>query len=829
MTASSAHSRAVPRAAVLISTVLLGLATVWGAPRVGVAAARWANTAPVRARTVALERGLPVGARAASAPVRTVDPGARFDMVGLLCDELPRGAGRLTVSLRASADGSTWGPWVDLDLQTQRTTGGARDGPDGGARGPQAYTDPVWVGPARVLQVRVGAAGAASRSVRALEAVRVMVLDTSGASTAGDRLVAVLRRAVASVAGLGAPAAQAMTSRPAIVTRAEWGADETWRSGSPLYAPVQMAFVHHTVNANSYTRAQAAGIVRGIYYYHAKGLHWSDIGYNFLVDRYGTVYEGRYGGVTRGVIGAQVLGFNTGSTGVATIGTFTSTTPPAAMMSALKALLAWKLDAHHVDPQGSARMVCRTTQKFTEGETVVFPTIAGHRQANYTACPGDALYRLLPGVRRSVAGMGLPKIYDVVVSATDISPNGDGVQEATRVRCRVSASADWAVEVRDASGALVRRVVGTGDSVDVRWDGRDETGAVVPDGIYTVTARAATGDGAARPATATVRVDTVAPTAASLAAMPEVFSPNGDGYADRCRLTFTPSEACAARVLVVNEAGETLRRLWGWSAVTAAARSVSWDGTVTGNSGLVPAADGPALLCLEVKDAAGNKATRRVAVRVDRTFAFAGVVPPAFSPNGDGVKDTAALRLSLTRRAAVTLEVLRAGTPVRRLDAGTLAAGEQSVVWDGLMADGSRASSGVYRVRAMAVSTLGEVTAARWVSVDTYRPRLSAPSRVAVALGRRARVPFTVTDPYSTTVRVTATVRDRAGLVVARIDCGRITVGTTATVSWKPPATAHGRCAAFRMPRGRAASGSAAAGSSPCAPHRRSRSAARRR
>ena len=195
-----------------------------------------------------------------------------------------------------------------------------------------------------------------------------------------------------------------------------------------------MAFVHHTDGGNSYTRAQAPGIVRGIYYYHTKSLGWSDIGYNFLIDRYGTVYEGRYGGVTKGPIGAQVLGFNTGSTGVSIIGDFTNATPPAAAVSALKRLLAWKLDVHHVDPRGSAVLTCAYGQKFATGQRVTFPAIAGHRQANYTSCPGDGLYALLPAVRKAVAGIGLPKIYGFTVSEQYLSPNGDGVQDKTSVR-----------------------------------------------------------------------------------------------------------------------------------------------------------------------------------------------------------------------------------------------------------------------------------------------------------------------------------------------------------------------------------------------------------
>ncbi len=85
-----------------------------------------------------------------------------------------------------------------------------------------------------------------------------------------------------------------------IVTRAQWGADESLRRGSPSYATVKMAFVHHTDTGNDYTAADAPAIVRAIYAYHTQTLGWSDIGYDFLIDRFGTIYEGRYGGVARG-------------------------------------------------------------------------------------------------------------------------------------------------------------------------------------------------------------------------------------------------------------------------------------------------------------------------------------------------------------------------------------------------------------------------------------------------------------------------------------------------------------------------------------------------
>ena len=155
-------------------------------------------------------------------------------------------------------------------------------------------------------------------------------------------------------------------------------------------------------------------------------LHWGDIGYNFLIDRYGTIYEGRKGGITKGVVGAQTLGFNSGSAGVSMIGNFMHVAPPPAAMAALKRLLTWKLDINHIYPLGHATMTCGTAEKFRLGQKVSFPVISGHRQACYTSCPGDKLFALLPQVREAVATTGLPKIYSFAVSSPYVSPNGDG-------------------------------------------------------------------------------------------------------------------------------------------------------------------------------------------------------------------------------------------------------------------------------------------------------------------------------------------------------------------------------------------------------------------
>jgi flagellar hook assembly protein FlgD len=709
----------------------------------------------------------------------------RFDMIGLVCG----GAARdLTVHMRVSEDGEVWGEWLSAPVERAADRGG-RD---------QSFTDPVWVGSARRVQLAVTApSGDAGRRV---PSPRLVFLNTSGDASAIDGLAAAVRRFASTVAGLRTSVdALAMTREPTIVTRSQWGANESWRSSDgPYYAPVKMVFVHHTVSRNSYSRSQAAGIVRGVYYYHAVSLGWSDIGYNFLIDRYGTVYEGRRGGVTRGVIGAQTLGFNTGSTGVSLIGTFTSASPPSAMTAALKKFLAWKLDVHHVDPRGTAAMTCAHGQKYRTGQTVTFPAIAGHRQANYTTCPGNGVYSLLPGMRKAVGNMGLPKIYAFALDRTAISPNGDAVAEKLTTRFTVSEPASWTVTVQDAAGVPVRRLTGAGDAVRTSWNGRADGGAVVADGAYRLVASAESDRGEARAAVAAIRVDTRAPQAKELKLSTSVFSPNGDLYADKVRLTYRGDESVSARLAVRDEAGTTVRVLHGWRAVGTARKTMAWDGRVKADGELVRGPEGRYAFELLLRDAAGNIGTLTTPVNLDLTLGFLKVKPASFSPTGDGVKDTATFSFKLTRRADVTVRVLDGQTMVRRFGMGSRGAGTQSVVWDGLDDHGAAAPSRAYRVEVAANGAEATARVVKPVTVDRTRPRISAPLTATVKLGSTLRLSYTVRDGYSATARVRVTVtRASSGAVVKTLDRGWVTTGKTHVVSWKPLAR-RGYVATFR-------------------------------
>jgi hypothetical protein len=213
-------------------------------------------------------------------------------------------------------------------------------------------------------------------------------------------------------------------SPPTIVTRAEWGADETLRTEGRSFAPIRKAVVHHTASSsNPSTPAQS---VRDAYAWHTEGRDWSDVGYNFLIDHRGTVYEGRwareYGpdelhdgedGNGLGVVGAHAAGYNTGSVGICLVGTFTDEGPTQEAIDSLVRVLAWKFGPRGIDPLAS--------DPFTTfaGERITIPNIVGHRDVGSTACPGGALYRLLPTIRQRVRARLNVGLIGYRVFATD--------------------------------------------------------------------------------------------------------------------------------------------------------------------------------------------------------------------------------------------------------------------------------------------------------------------------------------------------------------------------------------------------------------------------
>jgi uncharacterized protein with LGFP repeats len=189
---------------------------------------------------------------------------------------------------------------------------------------------------------------------------------------------------------------------PHIINRAEWGADEGMRCGEPRYdTKIRAGVVHHTAGSNEYSPGDSAGIVRSIYEYHTRTLGWCDIAYNAMVDKYGQVFEGRAGGMTRPVEGAHTGGFNHNTWGVAMLGNFEVVPPTPIQLRTTARLLGWVLGQSGVDPLGSVVLPSEggSFTKFPFGASPTLPTIFTHRDVGITECPGNAAYALMGQIR----------------------------------------------------------------------------------------------------------------------------------------------------------------------------------------------------------------------------------------------------------------------------------------------------------------------------------------------------------------------------------------------------------------------------------------------
>ncbi len=284
-----------------------------------------------------------------------------FEMLGVTwTDGVPADVSE--VQVRWQQDGQ-WSDWTILDP-------GAEPG-EGGLPG----TEPKWVGPSQAAQARV----VASRDI----------------DPAGLTLVTV-------APGETPTLTQAAIAQPNIISRAQWGARAYGGSGcgaAPTNGTFKGTIVHHTAGSNNYSAAQSAGIVRAAQAYHMDGQKWCDIGYNFLIDRYGQIFEGRAGGITNTPYGAHSgnSDVNASTTGVSLMGEFTSEVPPEAMKNAVVQLVAWRHSLFNVPAKGG----------YSNGG-VWIQRIDGHRSVKATACPGQQVFNWLPEMRDRVESAMVP-------------------------------------------------------------------------------------------------------------------------------------------------------------------------------------------------------------------------------------------------------------------------------------------------------------------------------------------------------------------------------------------------------------------------------------
>jgi hypothetical protein len=318
-----------------------------------------------------------VGSLAGTSP--PIDAPRRFALAGVEWAG-PKGA---RIELRARRAG---GPWTRWGLASS-----AGHDPDGPPSGDQLFGEPLWTGPSDQVELR---------SDRAVSGVTVHFV-TPPAAPAGAR--------VASGLPLAGPVLDAGPGQPPIIARQAWAHGHAPPSHVPVYATIKLAFVHHTVNPNGYSAAEVPSLLLGIFQYHRYVRGYWDIAYNFLIDLYGRVWEGRAGGIDSPVQGAHAGGYNGESTGVAVLGDFMDVVPSPAALSALERLLAWKASLHGIPAHGEVTVVVNPSDAyytpFKPGAHVSLPRIAGHRDGDQTDCPGDAFYARLPSIRPRVTAL----------------------------------------------------------------------------------------------------------------------------------------------------------------------------------------------------------------------------------------------------------------------------------------------------------------------------------------------------------------------------------------------------------------------------------------
>jgi hypothetical protein len=290
-----------------------------------------------------------------------------LSVVGVTWD-LATAPADLVVEMRTLTD-DEWSAWEPMHVEELGTRDdeaevGARDG-----------TTPTAVIGASAVEVRLA-------SDTTLPAEPSLALVDPGESSADSAPVTTAAMTTAA------------TSRPTIYSRAQWGADESKMTWNPSQGRVQGIDIHHTVNANDYTASQVPALMRSIYAYHAEdwGRGWGDIGYNFIVDRFGRIWEGRYGGVDQAPIGAHATGLNSNFSGISLLGNFDTAPVPAATFTSVARLAAWKLAMHGITTANGTVTVDAGT----------FNRINGHRDSKQTTCPGRYMYNRLGEMRTRI-------------------------------------------------------------------------------------------------------------------------------------------------------------------------------------------------------------------------------------------------------------------------------------------------------------------------------------------------------------------------------------------------------------------------------------------
>ena len=457
---------------------------------------------------------VPLHPAVVTAPTST----GEFSLVGVVADSTLDPHSRIIVRVQTAG---TWSAWQSLPVSDHGPDPNTAEG-----RRARSTSEPLIAPDAQGVQVRI---------------------DTpDGTVPEGTSIALVHSPVTPDDVAIGQPnttllnTAEAAPSMPHIVTRAQWGADESMVRDAPEFSStIKVGFVHHVVQSNDYSPSQSAAIMRDVYSWFVDGQGVNDFGYNFMVDRFGRIFEGRKGSIEGAVIGAHTSGFNRDSFAVSFLGNSDNLNPNKAqgqkIIDAYGRIMSWKLAQHHRNPLSTAVLTSAgpgpgqgTTSMYWPGQKVRVPTILGHGGIGSTACPGTFLQGSLDAIRTSVAQKMGAMFYSPTVSGRDWGSATDMI-----VRARATFDTTWTLRILSACGDLVNTLTGSavgGSILSAAWDGNDEAGKPVPPGTYRFELAGNSGTDDPLPWTGFGVIASTATSPVDPCAPPDAFSINGTGY-----------------------------------------------------------------------------------------------------------------------------------------------------------------------------------------------------------------------------------------------------------------------------------------------------------
>ena len=418
-------------------------------------------------------------------PTRTVSP---FTLVGVTWQGAIDATSTFQVRIREVGNWTTWQElvWSEDHSAEASEEQGARFG-----------TDPLITGKSDAIEVRLlNSTGELPQDLR-------VILSNSEATIQDKNLISP-RNLATNVEPYVTSPQGAVVARPRIISRAEWGANESWRDAdAAMGTKILAGFMHHTASTNSYSPSEGPAQMRSLYSYYTKGLHYKDMAYSFLVDRYGNIYEGRSGcprvltrpcdGPSLPAVGAHTAAMNVNTFAVSVIGNYQTAKPSAqnleSIIDGVSAIMAWKIAPYGLKPDGFSDVPVgpdpQDQSRYSEGDLAHILTISGHRDVGRTVCPGQYLYPSLPAIRARINELLKPAVQDALVS-----PSALDVADETSVTLSayVPAGSEWSMQVFDATGVTnLFTESGTAQfngSVTSVWNRKDEAGLLVPSGKY---------------------------------------------------------------------------------------------------------------------------------------------------------------------------------------------------------------------------------------------------------------------------------------------------------------------------------------------------------